>query len=1180
MQPPDAWPHAGAARFASGEYSPAGSLRVRMALFFGGLLVAILALTAWLYTGQMTTVVREKATRQQQALVTLLADEIDAKVDSLRSRLEKLAASIGAEPMTDEQALRRHLRGFIEFQSDIGDVSVLAADGVIVADFPRIAGRVGTNMAAREHFTQLRERKVFTISKPGRDRFSGEPLVILLAPILAADGTFLGAIVSPMPLRSAAFLGNLMRPRAGSAGQTSLMNAEGVWIAHPVAERVLESVERGRHVAFDRALDGFEGSRELAGGRQAGPVIYTFKRAPATGWIVVGAYPVAELYAGLWRELGLLALIILVIALAGAAIAWFVTHRMLAPLATLRGALQRIAADPQAALPLPAGRADEIGALTGSFNNMLAARQLAETERALAYTEVSRSGVLFGLLYEKSPIALALLRPDGGFIRANPAFQRLTGYTEDELKRVAEPDIVAAEFAGASMAARATLLEQGALSPAETEYVTHEGLRAPVRVSGWRVDVDGAGDCIWWIAEDIGARKRMIEALKASESESRMLSAVASATSHAVFICDTGNRIEWVNQAFESMTGYAMAEVIGKMPGEVLTGPDTDPDTLAYIKQCNEARTPYKVELRNYARDGREIWVEVDGAPVFDHLGNFERFVKIQRDLTARRDAETALRVAQERLQRALEGANDAVWERDLTTNSFYASDRFAEMLGLAEGAAPRTLEQAIMLVHPDDLPAHKYHLVKLLAGAETVTWESRFRTGDGGYRWLRLRGKTVRDAAGRAIMTSGTASDVDAARHATEELRTLQIRYARAIDGSNDGIWELTLANEKFVTSPRYAEILGYPSEWSPGSRAKVRAQLHPDDLAPHMREVEFALASNATHSWDVRLRRAAGDFVWCRFRGRAEYAADGTPLVFSGTLSDIHAAKLAEEELWRHRDNLAHLVVERTAGLEAARLEAVNANRAKSEFLANMSHELRTPMHAIMSFASFGLEKAATAEREKLLHYFRSIRKGGDRLLVLLNDLLDLSKLEAGKMEMQVTPIAVSEVAAVAIAEADALARAAGITLTFAQRDAGRHGGIDGGQLRADLDEARFLQVLRNLLSNAIKFSPPGSTVAIECAAGAGATIELRVRDAGVGIPPAELEAVFDKFVQSSKTKTGAGGTGLGLAICRQIIAAHGGAIHAVNNPEPEHGATFVVRLPRSRVPAEATAALNEAA
>ena len=201
-----------------------------------------------------------------------------------------------------------------------------------------------------------------------------------------------------------------------------------------------------------------------------------------------------------------------------------------------------------------------------------------------------------------------------------------------------------------------------------------------------------------------------------------------------------------------------------------------------------------------------------------------------------------------------------------------------------------------------------------------------------------------------------------------------------------------------------------------------------------------------------------------------------------------------------------------------------------------------------------------------DKLLHYFRNIHKSGVRLLGLLNDLLDLSKFEAGKMLIHPAPLNVADLLSEALGEAEALAQARQVAIEV---DA------DSVSLRAHWDAPRVSQVLRNLISNALKFSLAGGRIrisvrAIAMPAGrrAGdpqvAGIEIRVRDTGIGIPEDEFEAVFDKFVQSSKTKTGAGGTGLGLAICREIVRAHQGGIRAQSNPDKQAGTTFVVSLP----------------
>jgi signal transduction histidine kinase len=217
-------------------------------------------------------------------------------------------------------------------------------------------------------------------------------------------------------------------------------------------------------------------------------------------------------------------------------------------------------------------------------------------------------------------------------------------------------------------------------------------------------------------------------------------------------------------------------------------------------------------------------------------------------------------------------------------------------------------------------------------------------------------------------------------------------------------------------------------------------------------------------------------------------------------------------------------------------------------------MSHELRTPLHGILSFAAFGIKKYASAKPEKLLDYFSRIKQSGNVLLELLNDLLNLAKLESNRATFAFEPTDLGKLVKSAANEFDLLLSER--SLNIQQKES-------KFDERVTLDADKIKQVLRNLLDNAIKFSPEGGTIDVGTER-IGGSIRVSVRDQGPGIPQDELEAVFDKFVQSSKTKTGAGGTGLGLAICQEIIAAHRGRIWAENRPEG--GATFSFEIPLS--------------
>ncbi len=499
----------------------------------------------------------------------------------------------------------------------------------------------------------------------------------------------------------------------------------------------------------------------------------------------------------------------------------------------------------------------------------------------------------------------------------------------------------------------------------------------------------------------------------------------------------------------------------------------------------------------------------------------------------------------------------DWFWEQD-------ADLRFSRFWG-GEGSSKDIFLGKYRWEMPIDLTPAQWeeHKAALAARHTFRNFEYPVRFADG-VRWFSISGKPLYDAAGRFSGYRGTGTDITQRKGLEEALQRQLARFGDLVELSADWFWEQD-ADFRFTYFSSGLERSGVNTQKYLGLQ---RWDL-PIELTPAQWEEHKALlqAQQPFRNIEYRIRRPDGGYNWFENSGLPLFE-NGEFVGYRGIGRNITRRKELEEELLHHRDHLAEMVEAQTADLLRAKEVAERANQAKSEFLTNMSHELRTPLHAVLAFARLGHMRTGKVDVEKLQEYFDLIRNSGNHLLELVDDLLDLSKLETGNARLAIASVDLRQRIAAVTTELSALLESKHLACRVVEN-------VDDARVLGD--SKRIDQLLRNLIGNAIKFSPAGRTILIELATGSlplgrrqndvghRPALHLTVADEGIGIPPDEVDMIFEKFIQSSLTASGAGGTGLGLAICREIVHAHRGIIHARNRPEG--GAVFEVLLPQAQ-------------
>ncbi len=471
-------------------------------------------------------------------------------------------------------------------------------------------------------------------------------------------------------------------------------------------------------------------------------------------------------------------------------------------------------------------------------------------------------------------------------------------------------------------------------------------------------------------------------------------------------------------------------------------------------------------------------------------------------------------------------------------------------------------------ITHPDDLDLDREERENLAHGAiGGYNIEKRLLRPDGSTVWVDVAIRALDAKSGESLTHVCILNDITARKRyeqALAESERSKSVFLNQLPGvayrcADDEAWTMEFISDgcEALTGYRPADLIG-------NTRVRYSDLILPECRSDLRRAWDAAVAERGEFSGEYGIRTASGQVKWVLERGRAEYAPDGSVTALEGIILDIsvqHRAELdrsaAFDALEEQRDHLDETVGRRTAELAAARDQAELANRAKSSFLANMSHEIRTPLNAILGLTHI-LKRDITEERQRA--QLEKIGKSGQHLLEIINDILDISKIEAGKLQLESADFQIGPIVDAVCAQVAHKAEEKGLELVA---------DIAGIPHALKGDGLRLKQILLNFMSNAVKFTERGS-VALRAVALPSRPdeplIRFEVRDTGIGMDPQVLEQLFTPFTQSDASTTRKyGGTGLGLAISRKLVELMGGRIGATSTPEG--GSTFWFEVPLLR-------------
>ncbi|HEX3663201.1 MAG TPA: PAS domain S-box protein [Acidobacteriaceae bacterium] len=614
------------------------------------------------------------------------------------------------------------------------------------------------------------------------------------------------------------------------------------------------------------------------------------------------------------------------------------------------------------------------------------------------------------------------------------------------------------------------------------------------------------------------SRQRIERALTV---ERNFVSAVLDTMSALVLVVDTSGRIVRFNRACEEISGYTFAELAGRSFPQELFLPEERDKAFDLLQRARQEGRREPVEMHWLTRDTRRRRIAWTTTALTDGVGDINFIIMTGIDVTEQWEATTALHASEARYRQLIEGSLGIVFTHDLEGRILSINANAAESLGYRP---EEMLGTRMMDYVPDEQkPAFQNYLRSIATTGEEQGMIS-LRHRNGSIRSIAWRNRLI-DLPDTALFVLGHGIDVTEKTDAENRLHALMRQRESILESVGDGIYGIDMQGRIVFVNQVGARMMGYSQEEMEGKDLLALLGHARADGSPYRME-ESPIYAARRASVPIRAR----DEVFHHKDGHAipvEYVA--CPMVSNGRVTGVVVA--VQDVTERRR-----------------------LDRMKDEFISTVSHELRTPLTALR--AALGLIAGGALEKrpEKRGQMMEVAIGNTDRLVRLVNDILDFERMGAGRLPMRFQEVDAK----------DLLRRATDLQHPNAQK-AGIQFLIDAGPLTLWVDEDRILQTLGNLINNAIKFSPRGSDIILRAKAQSATEAIISVEDRGRGIPPEKLDIIFERFQQvDASDSRDMGGTGLGLAICRNIVRQHGGRIWVESTVG--RGSTFYFTVPRT--------------